>query len=61
LNHQVDDFMTPIAKYYQFPRELWAGKEAAWDQGIQQADAQFKKLFVSEREPGGRAKRSSAK
>jgi hypothetical protein len=42
--------MTPIAKYYQFPRELWAGKEAAWDQGIQQADAQFKKLFVSSEE-----------
>ena len=39
--------MTPIAKYYQFPRELWAGKEAAWDQGIHQADAQFNKLFVS--------------
>ncbi len=33
---QIDNFMTPIFKYYQFPREMWEGREAAWDQGIVQ-------------------------
>jgi hypothetical protein len=38
--------MTPIFQYYQFPREVWSGKEAAWNAGVTQADAEFKKLMV---------------
>lgn len=39
--------MTPVFKYYQFPREVWQGKESAWNTGIIQSDAQYKKLMVT--------------
>lgn len=41
----VDSFMTPIHKYYQFPRELWLGKEAAWNLAIHRSDAEYRQLM----------------
>jgi len=39
----VGDFMVPISKYYQLPREVWAGHEHSWDAGVAQADSVYKR------------------
>jgi hypothetical protein len=41
----IDSFMTPIHKYYQFPRDQWLGKEAAWNSAIMKSDAEYRKLM----------------
>lgn len=31
-------FMVPVAKFYQLPASVWAGREREWDAGLAQAD-----------------------
>lgn len=40
----IGDFMVPIAKVYQFPSAVWAGREREWDAGLAQADGIYSKL-----------------
>jgi hypothetical protein len=44
----VGEFMTPVAKYWQLPRELWAHsleQQRAWDAGVYAADGVYERKF----------------